>query len=80
MKTLTLIHREYPSSKHLFPLSFYLGSWGEIRTSHFLQLISCFTLGSHHSAHITSQFLFASLVFQTSTDRPQLKFTPAKTK
>lgn len=50
MKTLTLIHQEYPTSKHLFPLSFYLGSWGEIRTSHFLQLISCFTLGIYHFA------------------------------
>jgi len=67
MKTLTLIHQEYPTSKHLFPLSSYLGSWGEIRTSHFLQLISCFTPRSHHSPYFTSQFLFASPVFVTST-------------
>lgn len=68
MKTLTLIHQEYPTLKHLFPLCFYLGSWGEIRTSHFLQLITCFTLSSHHSAYITLQFLFASPVFVTTTD------------
>lgn len=68
MKTLTLIHQEYPTWKHLFPLLIYLGSWGEIRTSHFLQLISCFTLSSHHSAYITSQLLFASQVFVTFRD------------
>lgn len=79
MKTLTLIHQEYPTLKHLFPLSFYLGSWGKIRTSHFLQLISCFTLSIYHfvlPVCVSLVFFFCNF----HRFGLNLKFSPAKIK